>query len=90
MIGNKKTRKRKELAVVRVLDLSTNTWDSFHMPDCLSAGHSSLLAAHDQQLIMLGECFLQYCCCSAHPSGSQAAHDAHVQVPVPCCRQGLL
>ena len=48
-------------AVIRRFNLCTCKWDSVPMPDCLSAGHTSLLAANNQELILFGECCLQYC-----------------------------
>ncbi|KAL3155424.1 BTB And C-terminal Kelch [Trebouxia sp. C0009 RCD-2024] len=45
----------KAQAVVRMFDFLRRKWDSVPMPGCLSAGHSSFLAAHNQELILFGD-----------------------------------
>ena len=62
-------------AIVRMFDFATLKWDTIPMPDCLSAGQSSLLAARDKELILFGKWLPVVLCWHLSDSGKDCTHN---------------
>ena len=62
-------------AIVRMFDFATLKWDTIPMPDCLSAGHTSLLAAHDQELVLFGKYLPVVLCWHLSASGKDCTYN---------------